>query len=112
MPLSSESSSRETAEYPSDSLVQRLRSGCRELLQRDLDPTTVSILFSLAVALGIGLKLLFGSFATIGYEDYRLAEDAPNMSLNALQKRLIDQGASLAYEPSQAAGPACPDQKR
>lgn len=81
-------------------------------MQRDLDPTAVILLFSVAVVFGIGLKLLFGSFVTIGYEDYRLAEDRPNMSLNELQKRLIDQGGSLAYEPTQTAGPSCSDTGR
>jgi len=109
MHLSSDSSRVETEEQSVDGPIGRLIDGCRHLMRRDLDPTTVSILFGVAVVFGISLKLAFGSFVTIGYEDYRLALDRPNMSLNELQAHLIRQGGSLAYKPTQTAGPACPD---
>ena len=112
MHLSPDSSRAEAEERSADTLIERLIGGCRHLMHRDLDPTTVSLLFGIAVVFGIGLKLIFGSFVTIGYEDYRLALDRPNMSLNELQARLIVQGGSLAYEPTQTAGPSCPDTSR
>lgn len=109
---SSDPSSAETEGRSADTPIERLISGYRLLMRRELDPTAVALLFGVAVVCGIGLKLVFGSFITIGYEDYRLAEDQPNMSLNDLQQRLIDQGGSLAYEPTRTAGPSCPDTGR
>lgn len=80
-------------------------------IHQDLTPGAVMILFSAAVITGIGIKFLFGSFITIGYDDYRLERNPSNRDLVAIQKHLLAQGGSFAYEPRQVSGPACPDKK-
>lgn len=80
-------------------------------MHQDLTPASVMVLFFVALIVGIITKLFFGSFITIGYDDYRLEHSQSNMNLTALQKNLLAQGGSLAYEPKQLSGPACPDKQ-
>lgn len=112
MPSSPEQPLLETRDSRTDSWAQFFIDQYHRLARRELDSVAVTFLFGIAVVFGIGLKLLFGSFVTIGYEDYRLAENVPNTNLNALQKRLLEQGGSFAYAPTETAGPACKDQER
>lgn len=86
---------------------------CQDVFQKyvskDLTPRVVTGLFFLAFAIGMGLKLWFGLWITIGYEDYHLTHAPKTLNLNALQKNFIEQGGSLAYELKDTSGPSCPD---
>lgn len=70
-------------------------------------PSSVALFFSMAVVGGILLKLWFGSFITIGYDDYRLHTSQSLINLSELQKSALAHGGSLAYTPQKSSGASC-----
>ncbi len=68
----------------------------RTLLKREYSHRALALLFLIALSLGAFFKSLVNDSLTMGYDDYRLTDDDRLLDVNALQKKLISQGGSLA----------------
>lgn len=78
----------------------------RVVVRREYAKHDLIALFIIAVILGAGLKSIATGTVTIGFEDYTLAPEETLYDLNALQKKLIDEGGRIDGS-TVAEGEAC-----
>lgn len=67
-----------------------------DLLTREYSSRDLALLFLLALLCGASIKSLVNDTLTIGFDDYTLSRNQGLVDLNALEKRLINNGGTVA----------------
>jgi len=82
----------------------------RDLFEREYSPRALALLFLLALGIGSSLKALVNDSLTIGFDDYTISRDKDITDLNALEKKLIQDGSTLKKQVPKT-GDTCAEEK-